>query len=112
MHRRGAVAERAGYTRQNVGGDDGAAGTKSSPTSSTNDDAKSTDGKTSSPKEDADESPTPGRKSRKLANTSTNSTTQTLATKTTIAQPSFLMIGYMYRPYTANTFSGRFTYYW
>lgn len=33
-------------------------------------------------------------------------------TLTTIAQPSFLMIGYMYRPYTANTFSGRFTYYW
>ena len=34
------------------------------------------------------------------------------ATLNTIAQPSFLMIGYMYRPYTANTFSGRFTYYW
>jgi len=33
-------------------------------------------------------------------------------TLNTIAQPSFLMIGYMYRPYTANTFSGRFTYYW
>jgi MtrB/PioB family decaheme-associated outer membrane protein len=35
--------------------------------------------------------------------------TQTL---TTIAQPSFLMIGYLARPYTANTISGRFTYYW
>jgi MtrB/PioB family decaheme-associated outer membrane protein len=35
--------------------------------------------------------------------------TQTL---TSIAQPSFLMIGYLYRPYTANTISGRFTYYW
>jgi len=35
--------------------------------------------------------------------------TQTL---TTIAQPSFLMIGYLARPYTANTLSGRFTYYW
>jgi MtrB/PioB family decaheme-associated outer membrane protein len=35
--------------------------------------------------------------------------TQTL---TTITQPSFLMIGYLDRPYTASTFSGRFTYYW
>ena len=35
--------------------------------------------------------------------------TQTL---TTIAQPSYLMIGYLARPYTANTFSGRFTYFW
>jgi MtrB/PioB family decaheme-associated outer membrane protein len=35
--------------------------------------------------------------------------TQTL---TSIAQPSFLMIGYLVRPYTANTISGRFTYYW
>jgi MtrB/PioB family decaheme-associated outer membrane protein len=35
--------------------------------------------------------------------------TQTL---TTIAQPSFLTIGYLARPYTANTISGRFTYYW
>jgi hypothetical protein len=33
-------------------------------------------------------------------------------TLTTIAQPSFLMIGYLARPYTANTLSGRFTYYW
>ena len=32
--------------------------------------------------------------------------TQTL---TTIAQPSFLMIGYLAHPYTANTLSGRFT---
>jgi hypothetical protein len=31
-------------------------------------------------------------------------------TLNTIAQPSFLMIGYIYRPYPANTFSGRFTY--
>ena len=29
-----------------------------------------------------------------------------------IAQPSFLMIGYLARPYTANTLSARFTYYW
>jgi hypothetical protein len=35
--------------------------------------------------------------------------TQTL---TSIAQPSFLTIGYLARPYTANTVSGRFTYYW
>jgi MtrB/PioB family decaheme-associated outer membrane protein len=35
--------------------------------------------------------------------------TQTL---TSISQPSFLMIGYLFRPYTANTISGRFTYYW
>ena len=34
------------------------------------------------------------------------------ATLTTITQPSFLMIGYLDRPYTASTFSGRFTYYW
>jgi MtrB/PioB family decaheme-associated outer membrane protein len=33
-------------------------------------------------------------------------------TLTSIAQPSFLMIGYLDRPYTANTISGRFTYYW
>jgi len=35
--------------------------------------------------------------------------TQTL---TSIAQPSFLTIGYLARPYTANTISGRLTYYW
>jgi hypothetical protein len=35
--------------------------------------------------------------------------TQTL---TSIAQPSFFTIGYLFRPYTANTISGRFTYYW
>jgi MtrB/PioB family decaheme-associated outer membrane protein len=35
--------------------------------------------------------------------------TQTL---TTIAQPSFLMIGYLAHPYMASTLSGRFTYYW
>ncbi len=33
-------------------------------------------------------------------------------TLTTIAQPSYLMIGYLTRPYTANTVQGRFTYYW
>ena len=33
-------------------------------------------------------------------------------TLTTIAQPSYLMIGYLDRPYTASTFSGRFTYSW
>lgn len=33
-------------------------------------------------------------------------------TLNSISQPSFLMIGYLTRPYTANTFSGRFTYYW
>lgn len=33
-------------------------------------------------------------------------------TLTSLAQPSFLMIGYLDRPYTANTVSGRFTYYW
>jgi hypothetical protein len=35
--------------------------------------------------------------------------TQTL---TTLAQPSFLMIGYVFRPYTANTVMGKLTYYW
>jgi MtrB/PioB family decaheme-associated outer membrane protein len=34
------------------------------------------------------------------------------ATLTSIAQPSFLMIGYLDRPYTVSTVSGRFTYYW
>jgi MtrB/PioB family decaheme-associated outer membrane protein len=29
-----------------------------------------------------------------------------------IAQPSFLMLGYLYRPYTANTVMGRLTYLW
>ena len=33
-------------------------------------------------------------------------------TLTTIAQPSYLMLGYLDRPYTANTFSGRFIYSW
>ncbi len=33
-------------------------------------------------------------------------------TLNSISQPSFLMIGYLTRPYTANTFSGRFTYFW
>jgi MtrB/PioB family decaheme-associated outer membrane protein len=35
--------------------------------------------------------------------------TQTL---TSVAQPSFFTIGYLFRPYTANTISGRLTYYW
>jgi MtrB/PioB family decaheme-associated outer membrane protein len=33
-------------------------------------------------------------------------------TLNTITQPSFLMLGYLYRPYTANTFWGRMTYMW
>ena len=33
-------------------------------------------------------------------------------TLTSIAQPSLFTIGYLGLPYTANTFSGRFTYYW
>ena len=33
-------------------------------------------------------------------------------TLNSIAQPSFLMIGYTTRPYTANTFVGRLTYLW
>jgi MtrB/PioB family decaheme-associated outer membrane protein len=34
------------------------------------------------------------------------------STLTSIAQPSFLMLGYVYRPYTANTLWGRITYLW
>ena len=34
------------------------------------------------------------------------------ATLTSIAQPSFLMIGYIDRPYTANSVWGRLTYFW
>ena len=34
------------------------------------------------------------------------------STLTSIAQPSFLMLGYLYRPYTANTLSARVTYLW
>jgi MtrB/PioB family decaheme-associated outer membrane protein len=34
------------------------------------------------------------------------------ATLTSIAQPSFLMLGYLYRPYTANTMSARVMYRW
>jgi MtrB/PioB family decaheme-associated outer membrane protein len=37
---------------------------------------------------------------------------QVPSTLTSIAQPSFLMIGYTNRPYTANTFVGRLTYIW
>jgi MtrB/PioB family decaheme-associated outer membrane protein len=33
-------------------------------------------------------------------------------TLTTLAQPSFLMMGYLYRPYTANTVMGRLTFLW
>jgi hypothetical protein len=33
-------------------------------------------------------------------------------TLSTLAQPSFLILGYLYRPYTANTFAGRLTYAW
>jgi MtrB/PioB family decaheme-associated outer membrane protein len=33
-------------------------------------------------------------------------------TLTTLAEPSFLMIGYLYRPYTANSVMGRLTYLW
>jgi MtrB/PioB family decaheme-associated outer membrane protein len=34
------------------------------------------------------------------------------STLSTIAQPAFLMIGYLYRPYTANTIWARLTYFW
>jgi MtrB/PioB family decaheme-associated outer membrane protein len=34
------------------------------------------------------------------------------ATITTIAQPSFLTLGYLYRPYTASTIQARMTYFW
>jgi hypothetical protein len=30
----------------------------------------------------------------------------------TAASPTMMMIGYNYRPYTANTFWGRLTYFW
>lgn len=33
-------------------------------------------------------------------------------TLNTIAQPSFLTLGYLYRPYTALTFQARLTYLW
>jgi hypothetical protein len=33
-------------------------------------------------------------------------------TLTSLAQPSFLMLGYLYRPYTANSVMGRLTYLW
>jgi MtrB/PioB family decaheme-associated outer membrane protein len=33
-------------------------------------------------------------------------------TLTSLAQPSFLMIGYLFRPYTANTIMGRLTFLW
>jgi hypothetical protein len=55
----------------------GTVSTESVATASTNDDVKSTDTK-----------PTTGRKSRKIAKTVTDDTTQTLAAKATIAQPS------------------------
>ena len=31
---------------------------------------------------------------------------------TSLAQPSFLMMGYLFRPYTANTIMGRLTFLW
>jgi MtrB/PioB family decaheme-associated outer membrane protein len=34
------------------------------------------------------------------------------ATLNTIAQPAFVALGYLYRPYTANTMSARVTYFW
>jgi hypothetical protein len=34
------------------------------------------------------------------------------ATLNTLAQPSFLMLGYVFRPYTAQTVMGRVTYLW
>ena len=34
------------------------------------------------------------------------------ATLNSLAQPSFLMLGYVFRPYTANTVMGRLTYLW
>jgi hypothetical protein len=63
------------------------ASTESSATSSTND-TKLSDTKTSGSKEDADESPTTSRKSRKIAETVTDDTARTLAAKATVAQPS------------------------
>ena len=33
-------------------------------------------------------------------------------TLNTLAQPSFLILGYLYRPYTAHTLAGRLTYGW
>jgi hypothetical protein len=33
-------------------------------------------------------------------------------TLNTIAQPSFLILGYLYRPYTATTIQARLTYFW
>jgi MtrB/PioB family decaheme-associated outer membrane protein len=41
-----------------------------------------------------------------------NDFAQGAQTLTSITQPSYLMIGYLDRPYTANTVSGRFTFYW
>ncbi len=41
-----------------------------------------------------------------------NDFAQSASTLTSLAQPSFLMMGYLARPYTANTLSGRLTYYW
>ena len=34
------------------------------------------------------------------------------ATLNTLAQPSFLILGYVFRPYTAQTVMGRLTYLW
>jgi len=66
----------------------GTASTESVAASSTNDVAKSTDTRTSGSKEDASESPATSRKSRNIAKTAADDTTQTLAAKTAVAQPS------------------------
>jgi Protein of unknown function (DUF1214) len=84
-----ASTSAASTTGASKGDDDAKAGTpkpstavstQSSPTASSNDDAKSTD---------ADDSSTSGHKSRKAADTTTTkNTTQSLAAKTTVSQPS------------------------
>jgi hypothetical protein len=66
----------------------GTVSTESSAAASSNVDAKSTDAKTSGSHDDADDSSASGRKSRKIAGTSTKNSTQTLAANTTISQPS------------------------
>jgi hypothetical protein len=34
------------------------------------------------------------------------------STQSTVAQPSFISLQYLYKPYTAHTFSARVTYLW
>ncbi|HEV3063494.1 MAG TPA: hypothetical protein VGY48_34955 [Vicinamibacterales bacterium] len=41
-----------------------------------------------------------------------NDFAQGSGTLTTLAEPSFLMLGYLLRPYTASTVAGRVTYFW